>query len=278
MHKAGWLAVMMVLAGCGPGVGNLSVTTWGEEYIEDRIPVDSADVTGFVDGWSVKYERFLVVLGEFSLAKKTGEQGRKQEAAAIVNLVKPGPVEVFSWKDVPAQKWDRVSYSIAPAKPSATGIGAIDAADVERMKTGALSLYVEGTATKDAASKHFAWGFTTDTLYDECTNEDFGDGVTVPTGGQEVVQLTVHGDHFFYDDLESPDAKLRFEALAQADANSDGDITLEELANVQLTSLPLGQYGTGSAGSVKTLKDFVTALSRTVGHYRGEGECVSKAR
>jgi hypothetical protein len=47
---------------------------------------------------------------------------------------------------------------------------------------------------------------------------------------------------------------------------------------VNLTTLPLGQYGTGSAPNVKTLKDFVLALSRTVGHYRGEGHCHSHAR
>ncbi|MEW6431260.1 MAG: hypothetical protein AB1730_07095 [Myxococcota bacterium] len=278
MKRLGWLMVLLLAAGCGPGVGTLSVTTWGEAYIEDGIPVDSAQVTGFVDGWTVKYERFLVVLGEFSLAKKTGEQGPKQQAAGIVNLVKPGPVELFSWKDVPAAKWDRVSYGIGPAKSSATGIGAIDASDVERMKTGGLAVYVEGSATKNGTSKRFAWGFANDTLYDECTNMDYGDGVTIPTGGQEVVQLTIHGDHFFYDDLESPEAKLRFQALADADADADGAITLDELAAVQLTSLPLGQYGTGSAGSVKSLKDFIGALVRTIGHYRGEGECVSKAR
>lgn len=66
---------------------------------------------------------------------------------------------------------------------------------------------------------------------------------------------------------------MRIEGIPQ-----DGVITLDELAAVQLTSLPLGQYGTGSAGSVHTLKDFVSALSRTVGHFRGEGECVSRAR
>jgi hypothetical protein len=146
------------------------------------------------------------------------------------------------------------------------------------MKQAGLSLFVEGVATKGATTKRFAWGFSTNTLYDECRNDDFGEGATVPTGGQEVVQLTIHGDHLWYDDLESPNAKLRFEAIANADGNQDGQVTLEELAAMPLTSLPLGQYGTGSAGHVKTLKDFVSSLGRTVGHFRGEGACVSKAR
>jgi hypothetical protein len=53
--------------GCGSsdptgsgGEGKLSFTTWGEEYVEEEIPVDSKAVTGFVDGWTVKYSKFLV--------------------------------------------------------------------------------------------------------------------------------------------------------------------------------------------------------------------------
>lgn len=273
-----WLLSAALSAGCGGGTGSVVFTTWGEEYIEDRIPAAAGAEVGFVDGWELSYSRFLVVLGEVTLAKKTGEAGPKQTVAKVVDQHKKGPVELLTFASVPAQKWDKVSYAIAPAPSSVEAAGAIEAADVERMKAGGYSVFIEATASKAAASKHLAWGFTTDTLYDECTNHDFGEGVTVPTGGQEVVQLTIHGDHLWYDDLESPDAKLRFDAIAGADANQDGEVTLDELAAVQLTSLPLGQYGTGSAGSVKTLKDFVTALGRTVGHFRGEGECVSKAR
>jgi hypothetical protein len=47
---------------------------------------------------------------------------------------------------------------------------------------------------------------------------------------------------------------------------------------VQLTTLPIDQYGTGTVGNVKTLNDFVTALVRTLGHFRGEGECVTASR
>lgn len=34
-----------------------------------------------------------------------------------------------------------------------------------------------------------------------------------------------------------------------------------------------GAYGTGAAANVNNLREFVTALSRTLGHFRGEGEC-----
>lgn len=271
------LALVIALSGCG-GTGSLTFTTWGEDYIEHGIPTDSPEATGFVDGWSLTYTRFLVTLSAVTLARQSGEQGPVQDAPRVADLVKPGPVDLFTFTDVPAEKWDRVSYVIAPAPASARAAGRIDASDVERMQTAGLSIFIEGHATDGASTKRFAWAFTTDTLYDECTNPDFGEGVTVPTGGQDVVQLTVHGDHFWYDDLTSPEASLRFQAIADADADADGEVTLAELDAVPLTFLPLGRYGTGSARHVKTLKDFVTALGRTVGHFRGEGDCLSHAR
>jgi hypothetical protein len=93
------------------------------------------------------------------------------------------------------------------------------------------------------------------------------------------VQLTIHGDHPWFDDLQSPEAKMRFRPAADSDRSPmDGVITLDELGATALTSLPLDQYGTGGAGNVKNLRDFVQALIRTIGHYRGEGECAPKAR
>lgn len=50
--------------GCGTsdptgsgGEGSISFTTWGEEYIEDEIPADSSEITGFVDGRSLSRRR-----------------------------------------------------------------------------------------------------------------------------------------------------------------------------------------------------------------------------
>jgi hypothetical protein len=91
--------------------------------------------------------------------------------------------------------------------------------------------------------------------------------------------VTVHGDHLFYDDLASPDALLRFEAMAAADADADGEVTLEELHQVRLASLSSdqGTYGVGSF-DIDDLGAFVRAATQTVGHYDGEGHCVARAR
>jgi hypothetical protein len=54
---------------------------------------------------------------------------------------------------------------------------------------------------------------------------------------------------------------------------------MEELTRVKLAAIPRenGPYGTGSAAGINDLGAFVTALSRTVGHFRGEGECFASA-
>jgi hypothetical protein len=263
------------LVACGSGQGNVTFTTYGENFIEKEIPA-----TAFTDGWTVRYSKFLVKLGELKVAKHNGDVGADRAEARVFDMHKPGPVEVAAFTDLPADEWDEVQYAIGPW-PDATA-GNADAADVELMKSQGFSVYVEGTTTKGAQTKRFRWGFNTNTIYEHCENPDIGKGVTVPSGGTETVQLTVHGDHLFFDDLQSADAKMRFDAIAAADklgiAGADGEVTLDELAAVDLTSLPSDEYGTGGAANVRNLRDFVTALVRTVGHYRGEGECSPRAR
>ena len=46
----------------GDGIGTAAFTTYGEDYIEQEIP--AADIE---DGWSVKYERFLITISDVSV-------------------------------------------------------------------------------------------------------------------------------------------------------------------------------------------------------------------
>ena len=72
MKKLIVLSLMAAVSACG-GVGTVSLTTWGEEYIEQEIPAAE-----FEDGHTVKFTKFLVVVNEFQLATKTGTSGPKQ--------------------------------------------------------------------------------------------------------------------------------------------------------------------------------------------------------
>jgi hypothetical protein len=62
---------------------------------------------------------------------------------------------------------------------------------------------------------------------------------------------------------------LRFDAMAAADTNGDNEVTMAEL---EAQTIDVTRYNP-SPFTVSTMGAFVTSLARTVGHFRGEGEC-----
>jgi hypothetical protein len=277
------LPLLMALFGCGDSSGSVRFVTWGEDYIEQGIPRAQAGETIVEDGYTIKYEKFLINLGNIRVVDTSGNVGAELTGFRLVDQTKVGRKALSTTLELPAQAWTQVSYEIAPAT-SRTEVAGATEEDKARMLQGGFSLYVEGSLQKDAEQKRFAWGFTSHTLFDRCKsrNQDgkpLTDGFMVKSGSISVIELTIHGDHFFYDDLQSPSAKIRGANIAAADANGDGLITLDELAKKKLATIPAeaGKYGTGSASGVNDLAAFVTALGRTVGHFRGEGECVATA-
>jgi hypothetical protein len=149
------------------------------------------------------------------------------------------------------------------------------------MLAGKYSFYVEATATKEDVTKHYAWGFAIGTNYHECHSEQDGKdeaGIVVTNNSETVVELTTHGDHLYYDRLQaSPDpaivTSLRFDTIAAADKDDDGEITLEELNAAPLNLELYDPSGLRAA----TQGAFITSLARTIGHFRGEGECTISA-
>jgi hypothetical protein len=262
------------------GTGKLAFTTWGEEYIEDEIPPASAQVMGFVDGWTVKYSKFLVNFQNIRVADAQGEAAAAMAGSMLFDNHEPGIKSIIDFDGVEAKAWQAVSYEIAPVTRDTELSQSATQADQQLMIDGGFSLYVEATATKGDVAKHFAWGFPIGTRYEECHSEQDGkdeEGVVVTNNNQLEVQLTTHGDHLYYDRLQaSPDPEietsLRFDTLADADTNDDGELTLEELHSRPLNVLLYDPSGLGAA----TQGAFVTSLARTVGHFRGEGECTIK--
>jgi len=261
------------------GRGTAAFTTWGEEYIEQEIPASAVE-----DGWIIKYETFLVALHDVTVSEgESGAFAARMSESKIFDMHKPGVKPVITFKDLPGKPYTHVSYRIGPATAASVPSEGATEADKQRMVGGGFGVYVTGTLTKGAVTKSFKWGFTTNTLYDRCEGEVSGKktaGVVVTNGGTDTAEITIHGDHLFYDDLQSPEAKVRVGNIADADENGDGEVTLEELAAVKLVDISRdkGTYGTGSAADVNELRAFVSALSRTVGHFRGEGECFASAK
>ncbi|MET0343159.1 MAG: hypothetical protein ABW252_19275 [Polyangiales bacterium] len=268
------------LLSCGSDIGDRGAavfTTWGEEYIEAQLPPDPTGESGFVDGWTVKYEKFLVAFHEITVADRKGEIAARMIGTRFVDNVRPGRKTLVTFNDVPAQSWDAVSYVIRPGFPDAEVVAG-DPADRDMMAREGYSLFVQGTGSKDGMVKKFRWGFKTITHYTNCQQAAASGpavaGIVVTNRGTDTSELTTHGDHLFYDRLaSSPNpavpTRLRFDAIAAADVNSDGEVTLDELT---VTPIDVRTYDPSGQPAVN-MGEFVTALARTVGHFRGEGEC-----
>lgn len=259
----------------GPaGTGSIAVSIWGEDYIPQGIPAQNGSSAGFENGWTLRYTKFLVNIGDVRVARSAGAPETRDEAMRVFDLVNARePLAIRTLTGVEATRLGLASYRLAPATMQSIA-GNASATDLQRMQSQGLSVYFEATATHPTRGMFtFAWGFTNHTQFTSCRSPDDLPGLVVPTNGTADFQITVHADHPWYDDLQSPDASMRFDAYADADRNSDRVITLDELAAVDLTSLPTGQYGTGSARGVNTLRDFITHLIDTVGHFNGEGHC-----
>lgn len=260
--------------------GTAVFTSWGEEFIEHGIPAADADQDGFVDGWTVRFDKFLVNIHELTVADAGGRIGAQAKDTYFVDHTRPGKKELVGFTELETKAWEQVSFQIKPAALGAVVVAG-DAADLTMMIDNGYSIYVAGQASNGETTKTFRWGFATGTQYSECRHEVDGKtrlGIVVSSGSSDVSELTIHGDHLFYDRLEaSPDpvvaTSLRFDEIARADdaptGNADGEVALEELG---ARPIDVTKYDP-SGLRAPTLGAFVTALSRTIGHFRGEGEC-----
>lgn len=281
-HTTITLTLALAATACEAGSGTAKFTTWGEEYIEDAIGPDPSGEGGFVDGWTLHYRRFLVAFHGITVASDDGTVGAEMSGSKLVNNVVRGKKDLVTFTDLEAREWNRVSYQIKPATSSTELVAGATEADRALMVARGYSIYIEGNATRTssggAVTKRFALGYTTATQYEDCLQPaESGaeiEGIVVTDGGTDVSELTTHGDHFFYDRLKaSPDPAvktvLRFDEKAAADADGDGEITQVEL---EAAHIDVRKYDP-SGFDAPNLGAFMKALARTVGHFRGEGEC-----
>jgi len=174
-----------------------------------------------------------------------------------------GPIPIAT-ADAPAGTYGHTAYTVAPATADSANANADDQ-DVQEMIDGGFSVLVSGSATDGTDVIEFDWGFTNATVYDPCHST----GV-LEDGGAVSVQITIHGDHLFYDDAVSDDPALRFADIAAADADDDGTVTPAELEAYDITSRT--HYGVGSL-DIEDMWGYIEHMTTTLGHIDGEGHC-----
>lgn len=248
--------LLPLLVACGGGSGTWEITTWGEEYIEHEIPA-----AAFEDGCSATFDQFLIIVSDAALVDGDGTDVATMDGPLVFDMALSGPHAIASVV-APAGHYDEARFAIAPA--SGATPGNVDASVASAFAASGDSVRASGSLTCGGETRAFDWSFDTGTTY-HCEPED----LTLAAMGTAFTQLTVHGDHFFYDDLAAEDAVVRGQAIFDA-GGDDGDITQTELAAVQVASLG---FGVGPYSDVTDLGGFVSFLTRTLGHVDGEGHC-----
>lgn len=210
----------------------LSACAAGEDSVERDITVSLADAS-FVedgvhpstvkDGWVITFSELQVSIGDVTIEDSSLDDISPQYR--IVDLVAAGEGFVLGSVQRTSEHAhalvNGIGFTIAPAADPVAGN--VDESDVERMRAGSYSIYVEGTARRGEETKYFSWGLTAGNAYKNCTSQaSFADE-------EPRVTISVRGDGLF------GDQELVFDPFAASDANADGEIEEAELRNADVT-------------------------------------------
>lgn len=302
----GWTAVALGLtAGCGggggtttQGTGNAQVFVAPEDTITDGLD-PGTDLENITDGWTVRYTKFLVVVGNVRAGQSGNASATLSDPKNYVIDLKNAPeggLVITTFNSVAATTWDRFGYDMPQAQASFEKAQGLSQADYDFMVKNGYSVYFEGEMTKpggksckptapsdcvDRSSVTFKWGLAGGTSFDDCSAEEGNSGFSVPNGGSVQLKPTIHGDHWFFSNItqgvEITDRQAQW--VADADLNRDGETTLDELRAVHASDVftPARNYNlSGALIPVNTAYDYFEAQVRTIGHFQGDGDCPTK--
>lgn len=251
------LPLAILLSACG-AEGSWRTEIWGEPFIEQEIPASA-----FADGCSVTFDAFVVVVSGRALVDDAGSVVAALDGAQVYDLTAPGPHEMGIVR-APSGTWRGMTATIAPDASATAGNATAD--QVATMVRRDASILAQGTLTCNETPRSFDWAFGTATDY-ACNPTN----LVIPVEAGATTQLTIHGDHLFYDSLWAEDAEVRGLALWEADADGNGSITQEELAAHKV--VPYYPDGLGAFTGATTFDRWLEVAAGAVGHVDGEGHC-----
>lgn len=267
-------AAALLLAGCLPGdtrpppaVIHLTV---------EPSPAVTEGVTT-VDGWHISFERLLVGIGDARLGARGSGVGNIDDAVctSYANAkyerlfdVTVGGRQTLS--HIYGLGTCGVSFIVIVPWWGSTPLGAgVSAQDLEFMRDSAhptaetnraRSVHVRGQATRGTTTKRFEWSFGVGYLLRGCVGAGdvgFASDVVLTSGAELPLPVVVRGEVLFRERF-SGESPLRFDALADADADGDHMITLEELAGAPDPSTEEGGDFTSADGGAPSLKDLIS--------------------
>lgn len=234
------------------------------------------------DGWLITADRFLVHVNEVTVA---GDDGLVAGAGGpmLLDFAVPGPQTVLAARHRTVRPWEAVSLRIGPiGEETELELESPFAEDIPQVRDAQLSIWIRGRATRGPQAKTFEWGFTTDTIHEPSAEDRGGQrGVVVTPATRADYTLTVTAAALFTDRLcgAAGEPVVRFDAIAAADADANGVVTLEELRAVSLEDARAtgAAYDVGSSSEIVDLGGFVDELSRhIVATSRGVRACSAR--
>jgi hypothetical protein len=306
-------AYACVPADTRPPPGVLTMTVSPSDTVE-------AGVTT-VDGWTIHFDRVFVVMGNESLSDQCTVYGEADYDRVLDVSAGPGQklgiLHGLGRCDVrfragPPSTDVVLGASVTPAERTALQIPEPDPySPTEGRGAGGsgTAFEIAGTATKDGVTKKFDLIYRRPVRYQRCTTDspppdasfstlndtvafsDAGDSVNLGQQESVVYDLRIEPEAVFRDDPNPSSAALRFAPFAASDVDQNGEITLDELRAVPITTLrdsgafeagtydfddDAGVLQRGKPIVIESLGDYVyQLLFPTLPRFRGTGWCVT---
>lgn len=288
--------------------GSISILLEPETTILDGI-LPGDDVEHIRDGWEVRFDKYVAVVGDVLLKRSNDQQVTAQDRtiyAVDLHTLPANGITLWGIEDLASVRWD-FTYALSGGIHGALQHESVSDSDFHDIVDHDWSYLIEGSIINvqgvtcpppDVAEPgsiqsteerrgvpcypnpeiSFRFALTAETLYGPC-EIDGVPGVAVPSGGTASVAISIHGDHVFFNGFPegSEGGVMRLaQWLADSDLNLDGQVSQQELESITPSDLvhidERYQLG-GSPLTLDTMWDYVASQLKTQGHYQGEGEC-----
>ncbi len=295
-------------ASSSSGDGSLSVLLEREDLIVEGLsPGEGAEDVR--DGWSVRFDKYLVAIGGVTVRGSRGEE-RRDDSVHVVDLAALGGSGLALWRfdSLPAGLWD-FWYETPRAQAGAARHESTAASDFETMQQEGWTYWIEGMLENPngqscppanlaevggavengntsggntcyaAGEVAFRFAVAAPARFGPCEIDGLP-GAPVAEGGESLVAATIHGDHPFFSGFPAGD-EGRIQRLAQwladCDLDLDGSVGSSELDAIAPADLPeiddRFPLGGSPLAPLSSMLRYVQAQLMTQGHFQGEGEC-----
>jgi hypothetical protein len=266
--------------------------------IELFVSPNDGTQTGFTttDGWNITVERFLVGIGEASAGDNCISysdagytrllDGKRTDDQKLALLFALGQCEMRLRLQGP-DSGTIVGAGVSDVDALLQGLKGVDP---YVSQPSSVSVGLTATATRGADAERLNWSFRQTIRYGTCETPVNGipaQPLDFSSNAGLAYHIVLHPEALWSDDAR-PTAALRFDSIASADTlfgNSDGEITLDELAGVSLVEArKTGPYGIGdndpaTIPTLNSLEDYVyQVLVRNIPQFREPVLCKVRPR